>query len=122
MQAPTVTVWGSGKPWREFLNVDDLADACLYLMDHYDGDDFFNVGYGQEVTIRELAELVKKVTGYEGEIVLDPTKPDGTPRKLTDISRIKATGWEPKIDLETGLRQTYEWFCGHYATGDFAQR
>ena len=120
--APTVTVWGSGKPLREFLNVDDLADACLYLMDHYDGDDFFNVGYGQEVTIRELAELVKKVTGYEGEIVLDPTKPDGTPRKLTDISRIKATGWEPKIDLETGLRQTYEWFCGHYATGDFAQR
>ena len=107
---------------HEFLNVDDLADACLYLMDHYDGDDFFNVGYGQEVTIRELAELVKKVTGYEGEIVLDPTKPDGTPRKLTDISRIKATGWEPKIDLETGLRQTYEWFCGHYATGDFAQR
>lgn len=121
-QAPTVTVWGSGKPLREFLNVDDLADACLYLMDHYDGDDFFNVGYGQEVTIRELAELVKKVTGYEGEIVLDPTKPDGTPRKLTDISRIRATGWEPKIDLETGLRQTYEWFCERYKTGDFAQR
>ena len=120
--APTVTVWGSGKPLREFLNVDDLADACLYLLDHYDGDDFFNVGYGQEVTIRELAELVKKVTGYEGEIVLDPTKPDGTPRKLTDISRIRATGWEPKIDLETGLRETYEWFCEHYETGDFAQR
>ncbi len=120
--APTVTVWGTGKPLREFLNVDDLADACLYLMDHYDGDDFFNVGYGQEVTIRELAELVKKVTGYEGEIVLDPTKPDGTPRKLTDISRIRATGWEPKIDLETGLRETYEWFCEHYETGDFAQR
>ena len=97
---PTVTVWGSGKPLREFLNVD----------------------YGQEVTIRELAELVKKVTGYAGEIVLDPTKPDGTPRKLTDISRIRATGWEPKIDLETGLRQTYEWFCERYETGDFAQR
>ena len=76
----------------------------------------------QTVTIRELAELVKKVTGYEGEIVMDPTKPDGTPRKLTDISRIKATGWEPKIDLETGLRQTYEWFCQRYETGDFAQR
>ena len=120
--APTVTVWGSGKPLREFLNVDDLADACLYLMDNYEGDDFFNVGYGQEVSILELAQLVRKVTGFQGEIVLDPSKPDGTPRKLTDISRIKATGWEPKIDLETGLRQTYEWFCEKYETGDFAQR
>ena len=120
--APAVTVWGSGRPLREFLNVDDLADACLYLMDHYDGDDFFNVGYGREVTIRELAELIKKVTGYTGEIVLDASKPDGTPRKLTDISRIKALGWEPKIDLETGLKQTYEWFCERYESGDFAQR
>ena len=120
--APAVTVWGSGRPLREFLNVDDLADACLYLMDHYDGDDFFNVGYGREVTIRELAELIKKVTGYTGEIVLDASKPDGTPRKLTDINRIKALGWEPKIDLETGLKQTYEWFCERYESGDFAQR
>ena len=120
--APSVTVWGSGRPLREFLNVDDLADACLYLMDHYKGNDFFNVGYGKEVTILELAELVKKVTGYEGKIVLDPAKPDGTPRKLTDISRIRAEGWEPKIDLETGLRDTYAWFCERYETGDFAQR
>ena len=120
--APAVTVWGSGRPLREFLNVDDLADACLYLMDHYDGNEFFNVGYGREVTIRELAELIKKVTGYTGEIVLDASKPDGTPRKLTDISRIKALGWEPKIDLETGLKQTYEWFCERYESGDFAQR
>ena len=120
--APSVTVWGSGRPLREFLNVDDLADACLYLMDHYDGDEFFNVGYGKEVTILELAELIKKVTGYAGEIVFDASKPDGTPRKLTDISRIKALGWEPRIDLETGLRKTYEWFCEHYETGDFAQR
>ena len=120
--APTVTVWGSGKPLREFLNVDDLADACLYLMDHYEGNDFFNVGYGEEVTILELAELVKKVTGYQGEIVMDASRPDGTPRKLTDISRIKETGWKPKIDLETGIRQTYEWFCEKYETGDFAQR
>lgn len=120
--APSVTVWGSGTPLREFLNVDDLADACLYLLDHYDGDDFFNVGYGKEVTILELAQLIRKVTGYEGEIVLDPSKPDGTPRKLTDISRLKAAGWEPKIDLETGLKQTYEWFCARYETGDFAQR
>ena len=117
-----VTVWGSGTPLREFLNVDDLADACLYLMDHYEGDDFFNVGYGKEVTILELAELVKKVVGFEGEIVLDPSKPDGTPRKLTDISRIRAEGWEPKIDLETGIRRTYEWFCEKYETGDFAER
>ncbi|MGN0335578.1 MAG: GDP-L-fucose synthase family protein [Lachnospiraceae bacterium] len=120
--APTVTVWGSGRPLREFLNVDDLADACLYLMDNYEGNDFFNVGYGKEVTIMELARMIKKVVGFEGEIVMDASKPDGTPRKLTDISRIKEAGWEPKIDLETGLRQTYEWFCEKYETGDFAVR
>lgn len=107
---PTVTVWGSGKPLREFLNVDDLADACLYLMDHYSGNEFFNVGSGKEITILELAEMVKKVTGYQGEIVMDSSKPDGTPRKLTDISRLKAMGWKPKIDLEEGLKQTYEWY------------
>ena len=107
---PTVTVWGSGKPLREFLNVDDLADACLYLMDHYSGNEFFNVGSGKEITIFELAEMVKKVTGYQGKIVMDSSKPDGTPRKLTDISRLKAMGWKPKIDLEEGLKQTYEWY------------
>lgn len=108
--APAVTVWGSGKPLREFLNVDDLADACLYLMDHYSGNEFFNVGYGQEISILELAELMKKVTGFQGEIVLDRTKPDGTPRKLTDVSKLRSMGWKPKIDLEEGLRQTYEWY------------
>ena len=118
----TVTVWGSGKPLREFLNVDDLADACLFLMDFYRGDEFFNVGYGKEVTIRELAELVKETVGFEGEIVMDPSKPDGTMRKLTDISRIKALGWEPKISLEEGLRQTYQWFCQKYESGDYAAR
>ena len=118
----TVTVWGSGKPLREFLNVDDLADACLFLMDFYRGDEFFNVGYGKEVTIRELAELIKKTVGFEGEIVMDPSKPDGTMRKLTDISRIKALGWEPKISLEEGLRQTYQWFCQKYESGDYATR
>lgn len=118
----TVTVWGSGKPLREFLNVDDLADACLFLMDFYRGDEFFNVGYGKEVTIRELAELVKETVGFEGEIVMDPSKPDGTMRKLTDISRIKALGWEPKISLEEGLRQTYQWFCQKYESGDYATR
>lgn len=112
---PTVTVWGSGKPLREFLNVDDLADACLYLMDHYTGNEFFNVGYGQEITILELAEMMKKVTGFQGEIVMDASKPDGTPRKLTDISKLKAMGWKPKICLEEGLKQTYEWYKANKA-------
>lgn len=112
---PSVTVWGSGKPLREFLNVDDLADACLYLMDHYKGDEFFNVGYGREITILELAELIGKVVGYEGKTVMDPSKPDGTPRKLTDISKLKAMGWEPKIDLEEGLKKTYEWYQANKA-------
>lgn len=119
---PVVTVWGSGTPLREFLNVDDLADACLYLMDHYDGSEFFNVGSGREISIFQLAELIKNVVGYQGEIVLDATKPDGTPRKVTDISRILETGWRPKIDLETGIRRTYEWFCDKYQTGEFAER
>ena len=117
-----VTIWGSGKPLREFLNVDDLADACLFLMDHYEGDDFFNVGYGEEVTIMELAELVKKTVGFEGEIIMDASKPDGTMRKLTDIRRIKTLGWEPKITLEAGLKETYQWFRDKYESGDFAVR
>ena len=120
--APAVTVWGSGTPLREFLNVDDLADACLYLLDHYEGNEFFNVGSGQEIRILELAELVKCVTGYQGEVLLDPSKPDGTPRKVTDISRILSTGWRPKIDLETGIRRTYEWFCEQYEAGTFTER
>lgn len=113
---PTVTVWGSGKPLREFLNVDDLADACLYLMENYTGNEFFNVGYGEEISILQLAEMMKKVTGFEGDIVMDSSKPDGTPRKLTDISKIKAMGWEPKISLEEGLKQTYEWYKANKAT------
>ena len=121
-EEPTVTVWGSGKPLREFLNVDDLADACLFLMDNYEGDDFFNVGYGEEVTIMELALLIKKVVGFEGELVMDASKPDGTMRKLTDISRIKALGWKPKITLEEGLKETYQWFQEKYESGDYAVR
>ena len=112
---PAVTVWGSGKPLREFLNVDDLADACLFLMDNYKGNEFFNVGYGKEVTILELAEMMKRVTGFQGEIILDSSKPDGTPRKLTDISRLKEMGWKPKICLEEGLKQTYEWYKANKA-------
>ncbi len=108
---PQVTVWGSGKPMREFLYVDDLVQACLFLLDHYQGNDFFNVGCGKELSIRELAELVKNTVGYKGELVFDPTKPDGTPRKLTDISRITKLGWKPRISLEEGILKTYKWFC-----------
>ena len=115
---PSVTVWGSGKPLREFLNVDDLADACLYLMDHYSGNEFFNIGYGEEISIMELAEMVKRVTGFQGEIVLDASKPDGTPRKLTDISRLREMGWTPKISLEEGLKQTYEWYQTNQSAAD----
>jgi GDP-L-fucose synthase len=112
--APSVTVWGSGKPLREFLYVDDLADACLYLMNHVDGtdsvNDFFNVGYGEDITIAELANIIKEVVGYQGEIVFDSTKPDGTPRKLMDISKIKAAGWSPKYSIKEGISLTYQWF------------
>lgn len=119
---PTVMVWGSGKPLREFLNVDDLADACLFLMDNYQGDEFFNVGYGEEVSIMELAQMVKQTVGFQGEIIMDASKPDGTMRKLTDISRIKSLGWKPEITLEQGLKETYQWFCEKYESGDFAVR
>ena len=91
-------------------------------MDHYEGDDFFNVGYGEEITITELAKLVKQTVGFEGDIIMDASKPDGTMRKLTDISRIKALGWEPKITLEQGLQETYQWFLKKYESGDLAVR
>ena len=117
-----VTVWGSGTPLREFLHVDDLADACLYLMDHYEGEGFFNVGSGNEVTILELARMIQKITGFQGELIMDASKPDGTMRKVVDISKLKQLGWEPQISLEEGIRATYEWFQGKYETGDFAQR
>ncbi|MBR5578531.1 MAG: GDP-L-fucose synthase [Lachnospiraceae bacterium] len=117
-----VTVWGSGKPLREFLNVDDLTNACIFLMDCYQGNQFFNVGYGEEISIRELAEMIKKTVGFEGEIILDTSKPDGTMRKLTDISRIKSLGWKPEIALETGLKDTYRWFCEKYEAGDYNEK
>jgi len=109
--ARQVVVWGSGAPRREFLHVDDLADAALFLMLHYDEPEIVNVGTGIDVTIRELAEKVRAVTGFEGEIVFDRSKPDGTPRKLLDVSRLTALGWTAKISLDEGLRQTYEWYC-----------
>ena len=110
-EAPELEVWGTGAPRREFLHVDDLADACLFLMQHYRESDFINVGVGQDLTIRELAELVAAVTGFKGRLSFDPSKPDGTPRKLLDVSRLSALGWQARIPLEDGLRRTYQWFC-----------
>lgn len=108
--ARQVTVWGSGRPRREFLHVDDLADACVFLMNRYEGSEIVNVGRGEDLTIAELAERIGRLVGYEGDIVYDRSKPDGTPRKLVDISRLKELGWEARIPLEEGLRSTYDWF------------
>lgn len=106
----TVTVWGSGRPLREFLHVDDLADACVYLMKNYSSGELVNVGTGSDVSIHELASIVKEVVGYEGEVLFDTTKPDGTPRKVLDISRLIRLGWRPRISLREGIVDTYEWF------------
>jgi GDP-L-fucose synthase len=111
--ASEVVVWGSGTPRREFLHVDDLADACVFLMQRYDDERIVNVGVGEDVSILELATLVQRVVGFEGRIVLDPSKPDGTPRKLLDVSRINALGWRARIGLEDGIRETYRWFLAH---------
>lgn len=108
--APYVEIWGTGTPRREFLFVDDLADACLFLMKNYSGNDFFNVGTGEDVTIRELAELIGEVVGYKGELKFDTSKPDGTPRKLLDVTRIHEAGWRHKTTLKRGLEVTYGWF------------
>jgi len=111
--AKSVTVWGTGTPRREFLHVDDLADACVFLMRDYSGPAIVNIGWGQDVSILELAELVKDVVGYEGDIELDTSKPDGTPRKLLDTSRLTSLGWKPSIGLEEGIRGTYDWYATH---------
>lgn len=105
-----VVMWGTGTPKREFLHVDDLGDACVYLMQNYSGEDFINVGVGNDVTIRELAELVKEVVGFEGKIVQDLTKPDGTPRKLMDVERLTRLGWKASTTLKEGVAGTYSWF------------
>lgn len=110
---PEVVMWGTGTPRREFLHVDDLADACVHLTRTYKGEDIVNVGVGEDISIRELAELVREITGYEGQIVNDTSKPDGTPRKLLDVSRLHALGWQAKIGLRDGIAQTYRWFLEH---------
>jgi GDP-L-fucose synthase len=108
--SPEVVVWGSGSPRREFLHVDDLADATLFLMRNYDSPEIVNVGTGEDLTIKELAETISRITGYRGRMVLDASKPDGTPRKLLDVSRIQALGWKAGIPLEQGIAETYRWF------------
>jgi GDP-L-fucose synthase len=107
---PNVEVWGSGKPLREFLHVDDLAEACHFLMQRYDERQFINIGYGKDISISELAVLIKDITGYSGEIVFNPQQPDGTYRKLMDSSRIQSLGWKPEISLRAGIARTYEHF------------
>ena len=113
MNAETVTIWGSGTPRREFLFVDDLADALLFLLEHYDSPEPINVGFGADVTIRELARTIADVVGWKGEFLFDSTKPDGTPRKLLDVSRLTALGWEASTSLEAGIKRTYEWFLAN---------
>src|SRR6516165_7485177 len=110
-----LVVWGTGEPRREFLHVDDLAAACLLLLEKYDSPEIINIGYGEDITIRELAELICDVVGFDGELVWDKTKPNGVPRKLLDSTKIRALGWQPTIPLRKGIAQTYEWFVANYA-------
>lgn len=105
-----VEIWGTGTPLREFLHVDDLADACIFLMNNYNNSEIVNIGTGKEISIKDLAELIKQIVGYQGEIHFDSTKPDGTPRKLLDVSRLSSLGWKYKFELEDGIRQTYDWY------------
>lgn len=108
--AREVSVWGSGTPRREFLHVDDLADACFFLLENYDSPEIVNIGCGEEISIKALAETVCEVLGFEGSLVFDASKPDGTPRKLMNVGRLLALGWKPRIGLKEGIRDAYEWF------------
>jgi GDP-L-fucose synthase len=108
--ADKVVVWGTGSPLRELIDADDLADACVFLLNHYDGGDMINTGSGQEISIRELALLMKTVVGFDGEVQFDTSRPDGTPRKLMDNSKISALGWRPSLTVETGIAKMYRWF------------
>ena len=111
--AASVTLWGSGTPLREFLHTDDLARAVLYLLKHYDDGAPINVGWGKDISIKDLAKLIAEVVGFEGSIEWDMSKPDGTPRKLLDVSRIQSLGWQPKIELREGIKSTYEWYLSN---------
>ncbi|MED0656401.1 GDP-L-fucose synthase [Anoxybacillus ayderensis] len=113
--APYVEVWGTGTPRREFLYSDDLADACVFLMKNYEDNEIINIGVGEDISIKELAEKIKEVVGYQGEIKFDTTKPDGTPRKLVDVSKINALGWKASISLDEGLQKVYQWFLENVA-------
>jgi len=119
---PTVTVWGTGRPRREFLHVDDCADACLHLMHHYDDEEIVNIGIGSDLSISDLAALVRDVVGYRGEITYDTSKPDGTPRKLVDITRITGLGWHAGISLAEGIGTTYQWYLDNMAGRDRSVR
>jgi GDP-L-fucose synthase len=108
-----IVVWGTGSPRRELLEVDDLADALIFLLRHYSGESHVNVGVGDDITVRELAESIMRVVGVRGRLRFDPSKPDGTPRKLLDSSQLLSMGWRPRIGLEEGLRKTYDWYLKH---------
>jgi GDP-L-fucose synthase len=113
--AADVSVWGSGRPKREFLHVDDLASACVFLMDRYDGESHINVGTGEDLSIRELAEMIRDVVYPQARIVFDASRPDGPPRKLLDVGRLRDLGWSPRIPLRSGIESTYRWFLDHQA-------
>ncbi|MBQ9443857.1 MAG: GDP-L-fucose synthase [Lachnospiraceae bacterium] len=108
--ASSVTLWGTGSPLREFLYVDDMADACVYLLQNYSGEEHVNIGTGKEITIKDLAELVREIVGFEGDIIWDDSMPDGTPRKLLDVSKLHDIGWKEKVSLRDGIRMEYEWY------------
>lgn len=110
---PEVIIWGTGTPRREFLHVDDCAEACVFLMNGYSGKEIVNIGVGKDISIAELADRVRRIVGYEGKLVFDTGKPDGTPRKLLDTSRLNTLGWQAKITLEDGVRATYDWYLEH---------
>ena len=105
-----VIIWGTGKPRREFLHVDDLADASVFLMDNYNGSEIVNVGVGEDISIKKLASIIKRISGFQGKVVWDTSKPDGTPRKLLDVSRLQSLGWRHKTNLEDGLQEIYRWY------------
>ena len=111
--AKSVVVWGTGRPRREFLYVDDFADACLFVLRNYSSAQFVNIGYGSDTTIGDFARLVAEVVGFKGEIAYDPSKPDGTPRKLVDVSKLSAMGWKPRTELREGLEKAYADFMTH---------